>query len=281
MCSIAAGIILCKPDLIRLKENIDSIYNQVELVILIDNNSSNIDLIEIEYCNSEKIIIIKNENNLGIAIALNQAMSICQSQGYTWVLTLDQDSVCPSNLMEEYKKYLELPDVAIISPVVYDRNRIKSFSVDNIYAASYELIDKCITSAALTNVAIWKSVGCFDEVMFIDYVDFEYCKRVVLNKYKIIKVNTVVLLHEIGHITQRKFFVREINVMNHSAFRKYYMSKNMLYYAKKYRVSGSVMNAYLGIFKLMLITLLYEQNKWEKIRKIIQGMYDGRKLKGN
>lgn len=277
MGSIAAGIVLYNPDLIRLKENIEAIYSQVELIVLIDNDSSNINLIEREYKVYEKIIIIKNENNLGIATALNQVMFFCESQGYKWVLTLDQDSVCPYNIIEQYKRYIDIPNVAIVSPIISDRNMTER-PVEKCFSSDYELIDKCITSAALTSVEVWRKIGRFDEVMFIDYVDFEYCRRVILNGYKIINVKTVVLFHEIGHITQSKFFLREINVMNHSAFRKYYMARNMLYCAKKYRESGSIMNAYIRILKLGLITLLYEQNKHEKIHRIIKGMHDGRRL---
>lgn len=278
MDSIAASIVLYNPDLVRLKENIDAIYNQVEELVLIDNNSNNIDLIDKAYNNYNKVIIVKNPSNLGIAKALNQAMEYCKLKGHEWVLTLDQDSVSPSNIIEEYKKYIKIPNVAIVSPIIADRNRTKLL-VEKDYKDSYELIDKCITSAALTNVSVWKEINGFDEIMFIDLVDFEYCKRVVLNGYKIIRVNNIVLLHEIGHITQRKFFFREVNVMNHSAFRKYYMARNMIYYSKKYRTFGSLINAYLRIFKLILSTLLYEKNKFEKIKRIIQGIYDGIKLK--
>ena len=187
--------------------------------MLIDNNSNNIHLIEKKYKLYKNIVIIKNHNNIGIAAALNQMMSYFQSKNYHWVVTLDQDSVCPQNLMEEYVKYIDLPDIGMISPVIVDRNRT---SINELGTERYEVVDKCITSAALTNVSVWEEIGGFDELMFIDLVDFEYCKRITLNNYRIIKVNNVALLHEIGHITQHKFLLWEINVKNHSSFRKYY-----------------------------------------------------------
>lgn len=277
MESIAAGVVLYNPDLVRLKENIDAISNQVKLLVLVDNNSNNINSIESEYSGNKNIIIIKNKSNFGIAKALNQIMTFCEEKGYEWVLTLDQDSVCPSNMIEEYSKYIEISDVAIISPIIVDRNTTKS-SKEKKHNSSYELIEECITSAALTNVSIWKEISGFDEFMFIDLVDHEYCKRVRLNGKKIIEVNSVVLLHEMGHVTQHKFFGKEVNVMNHSAFRKYYMARNTLYCAKKHKGFGSVIYAYIRVLNLILRTLLYEQNKWEKIRKIILGMNHGRKL---
>lgn len=277
MDRIAASIVLYNPDLIRLKENIIAIYNQVEELVLIDNSSINIDLIESEYRDYENITIIKNESNLGIARALNQGMIFCESKGYKWVLTLDQDSVCPSNIIEEYLKYIKIPMVAIVSPIIADRNKPESF-IEKNYINSYELIDKCITSAALTNISIWKEIDGFDELMFIDLVDFEFCKRVLLNGYKIIRINNLVLLHEIGHITQRRIFHLKVDVKNHSAFRKYYMARNIIYYSKKYRSYGSVISAYLRVLKLFILMMLYEKHKINKASAILKGVKDGRRL---
>ncbi|HDR6303740.1 TPA: glycosyltransferase, partial [Bacillus cereus] len=220
--------------------------------------------------------IVKNNNNIGIAAALNQLMSYCQSKDYSWVLTLDQDSVCPNNLVREYVKYLNIPKIALISPVIIDRNKN---SDEEINKTAYNNIEKCITSATLTNVSIWEEIGGFDDLMFIDLVDFEYCKRIVLNGFKIIRVNNVVLLHEIGHITQHKFLIWNIDVKNHSAFRKYYMARNIIYYAKKYKTTGSIIIAYMRIMKLLAITMLYEKDKGEKGRAIFKGIKSGRKLK--
>ena len=277
MNNIAASIVLYNPDLIRLKENIDAIYNKIDKLVLIDNGSNNIKLVEDKYYNYNKITIIKNNNNLGIAKALNQAIEFLESKGYEWVLTLDQDSVTPENIIFEYSKYINDKDIGIISPVIVDRN-IKNQVFNNENKSTIELIDKCITSASLTNVEVWRKIGGFDEIMFIDLVDFEYCERIIFNGYKIIRVNTVELLHEIGNITQHKFLTKEVNIMNHSAFRKYYMTRNLIYVAYKHKTKSSVSSAYFKIIKLFLATILYENNKCNKISRMVKGVIDGNKL---
>ena len=102
---ICAGIVLYNPDIERLSENIDSIISQVDKVILVDNGSSNINEVKQNFC-SDKISFIFNEKNKGIATALNQLAIEAGNSGYTWILTLDQDSVCQSGLIEKYKKYI-------------------------------------------------------------------------------------------------------------------------------------------------------------------------------
>lgn len=277
MDKIASGIILYNPDIVRLKENLDSIYKQVELIVLVDNCSNNIEEIEREVNIYKNIVMIKNKNNKGIAAALNQAVSICKERGYDWILTLDQDSVCPENIIEEYSKYTGMKNIGIISPYIIDRNiKINKKSNDN---KKYEYIEKCITSASLTNIYVWDLIGKFDEEMFIDMVDFDYCKRIIINGYKIIRVNTVELLHEIGNIVEHKLFGINIMVKNHSAFRKYYISRNTIYYTRKYENRINLIKSYMRVLKIAILVLFYEKDKFNKLKNIAKGFKDGVFLK--
>lgn len=105
--------------------------------------------------------------------ALNQICSWCKENNYSWVITLDQDSLVQEDIIKKYKKYISTPNIAIMTPVIIDRNNIKCESQKN----DFEYVDKCITSASFTNIDIWYQLQGFDEYMFIDLVDFEYCHR--------------------------------------------------------------------------------------------------------
>lgn len=276
MQEFMVGIVLYNPEIERLKENIDSICKQVKQVILIDNASDNIEEIKILCSVYKNTKIIENVKNTGIAFALNEIMNYGLKKGYKWVLTLDQDSICPNNIISEYSKYIEIDDVAIISPTVIDRNRNKS---KNISSKLYEEINLCITSGALTNTEVWNKIGRFDEVMFIDGVDNEYCIRLLKNNYHILQILRVELLHEIGHIAIRKFFFWNVVVRNHNSFRKYYISKNVIYVAKKHFYYRKIVIAYLRVFKIVIVTLLYESDKIAKVKSIFKGMRDGKRAK--
>lgn len=276
MQEFMVGIVLYNPEIERLKENIDSICKQVKQVILIDNASDNIEEIKILCSAYKNTKIIENVKNTGIAFALNEIMNYGLKKGYKWVLTLDQDSICPNNIISEYSKYIEIDDVAIISPTVIDRNRNKS---KNISSKLYEEINLCITSGALTNTEVWNKIGRFDEVMFIDGVDNEYCIRLLKNNYHILQILRVELLHEIGHIAIRKFFFWNVVVRNHNSFRKYYISKNVIYVAKKHFYYRKIVIAYLRVFKIVIVTLLYESDKIVKVKSIFKGMRDGKRAK--
>lgn len=270
---ISAGIVLFNPDIKRLKENIDAVIVQCAHVYLVDNGSGNIDeVLELlkEYKKS-KISVICNAKNHGIAKALNQLASAAQKDGYEWLLTLDQDSVSPCNIIEEFEKYITYQDIGILCPVIYDRNKGEEIKAKE---GSIE-IDECITSGSLLNIKAWNKIGGFDENLFIDGVDFDICYRLKKNGYKILCIQSVVLLHELGHIEYHRFLFWRVLVKNHSAFRKYYIARNIIYIAKKRKSVLLVVKGLLQEIKMLGIVILYEEDKLNKSRCICRGIYDG------
>lgn len=270
---ILAGITLYEPDVHRLLENIEAVLPQVDKLICVDNGSKNIneikDRIQWKY---PEVEIHENGANLGVARALNQMFEYAEENAYDWVLTLDQDSVCPSNLIEEYKKYIDLRDVGVLSPKMVDRN----FEKEIITEKPYDYIDKCITSASLTSVDTWKKVGGFWEYLFIDFVDHDFCAKCAKERIKIIRVNRVELLHELGNGEHHTFLGRRITALNHSPFRKYYMVRNWLIYMHVHREVidyRKMRNSYRFFY---LKTFLFEKQKLQKLVQMLKGRRDGK-----
>ena len=120
---ICAGIVLYNPDIDRLIENIDSINMQVKEIVLVDNASKNTqeiqDMILSKY---PEIVYIRNKINEGIAKALNQILNYSEKNGYEAFLTLDQDSICNSELVEKYLR-INCPQIGQISCRIIDRLR--------------------------------------------------------------------------------------------------------------------------------------------------------------
>lgn len=270
---ISAGIVLFNPDINRLKENISAVIVQCSHVYLVDNGSKNIDNVFelLKRFNQSRITVISNTENLGIAKALNQLTVAAQEDGFRWILTLDQDSVSPPNIVEEFVKYANNQNVGMLCPVIYDRNKGVVVEAKD----GYKEIDECITSGSLLNISAWENIGGFDETMFIDGVDFDICYRLRKAGYKILQVKSVVLLHELGHIEYHRFLLWKVLVKNHSAFRKYYIAKNIIYMARKRNSLLLIFKGILQEIKLIAIVVLYEDDKKDKLMRIVKGMYDG------
>ena len=269
---ILAGIVLYNPDKKRLKQNIKSISTQVDKLILIDNNSDNIEEIEEmimkNYC---KINIIKNAKNKGVAYALNQILNYADTNNYEWFLTLDQDSIVKKGLISRYKKYIKEENIAMITCEIEDRNFKKEIK-DNYEKKE---IDKCITSGALN-----KKIGGYDNKMFIDSVDFDICATIKEKKYKIIRVNYDGLLHEVGHANVRRFLWKKVIIYNHMPFRTYYIIRNAIYFNKKHKKSINVLSQYFNILKRGLYILIYQKQKKENLKMIVKGIKDRNKNGG-
>lgn len=274
--NICAGIVLYNPDMNRLKENIEAILPQVDSVVLVDNGSHNLDDVT-AYVESlgDRIHIVTQGENKGIATALNQVLRYSREKDCQWVLTLDQDSVCPDNIIREYERYTYLEDVAMIASRVVDRNANKQ---EDVSEEELQYLDRCITSATLNRVSALLEVGGFDERLFIDFVDYDMCTRLKLKGYKIARHNGVKLLHEIGKSKDVKFLGRSFVVYNHSPMRRYYYTRNVLYYIKKYKEHIDYKRERNDFLVRTMLVLIYEKNKWKNLKSIIKGARDYKKL---
>lgn len=273
MIKIGVGIVTYNPNIERLRMNIESIYKQCKNLVIVDNNSNNINELT-ELIKGYNITLIKNIKNLGIATALNQIMATLQSHQIEWVLTLDQDSVAEEDMLLKYLDVIDTTNVGIICPTIRDRNTKSESQIRE----STSLINRCITSGALTKISVWEEAGKYDGQMFIDWVDFDFCIRVEKIGYKIIRVNNAVLMHEIGKITYSQFLIFKIEVQNHSAFRKFYMAQNIVYISRKYHNNRVSFMTILRLLKMIVLVTFYEENKKSKLMNIFKGIKRGMKL---
>lgn len=275
MNNVCAGIVLFNPNIERLKDNLDSIAEQVEEIVLIDNASENLCEIKKLIGRYENCRIILNEENLGVAKALNQIMEFGFKNDYEWMLTLDQDSVAESDLIEEYVDFIaeyNKDSLVCVTCNVVDRNFSSTEKFDK--NEKYKEVDYCITSGAMMKTAVIDIVGGFDERMFIDRVDTDICIRLIKHNYQIIKLNYNGILHEIGRGKQISLGFRTWDLYNHPAIRRYYMSRNSVYLNCKHHSSYS-RKVMFGDFFHTFLVLLFEDNKLEKLRFSLKGYSDG------
>ena len=271
---IIAGIVLYEPDKERLEANIKAIVEQVAQVVCVDNGSSNYNEIYDTVLKKYNTINFRNEKNEGIAKALNQIFMYAREKQAEWVLTLDQDTVCPDDIVKNYIPYTDDDNVAILSPVLVDRNYTR---IDKEETA-VSVVKRCITSASLNRVSDWELVGGFYEALFIDFVDHDYCMK-ILQQGKVIKrINCVQILHEMGNAKEYCVFGKKIITLNHSTFRKYYIVRNWLYYIRNYKGFVKVYEEYIKLTFFVIKTIFLEDKKVEKISAMIRGVRDSKSL---
>lgn len=283
-----AGIVLFNPEMERLKLNIISIKKQVDLLILVDNGSSNIEKIIKEYSEYNEILIIRNNKNKGIAFALNQICKKAIEKQFDWTLLLDQDSICSDNMIIEYKKYLYTEKVALLTPFIIDINKLTTIKYSEMTLPTVSEVQWAITSGSLVNLNILSKLKFFSEDLFIDMVDFDYSIRLNLNNYTQLRINSTYLLQEVGNAEKTKLFriqkdnsgkwsIKRYYRTNHSILRQYYMTRNRIILSKKYSKYRSFYKSFFYTLLLSFPKIFVEKNKVAIFNTLFNGLRDGLK----
>lgn len=226
----AAGVtILYNPDE-KVSENIDSYLSYTDLLIITDNSTSL--KIPDKLLHTDNIICLHDGENRGIAERLNQAAAIAIEKGYEWLLTMDQDSYFDTVEIEKYFSYIDKYE---------DKERVAMFGIEfenkqEEEKVFTEEVSYLITSGSLVNLKLFETIGGFDEQLFIDEVDLEYCFRAITKDFKIVKLPFIFLDHNLGETGNYRSLKNFKNTQRalHSSLRLYYMVRNFLYVRKKY-----------------------------------------------
>ena len=286
MCKVAAIIVSYNPDS-NLFDSINLLLNQVEKVIIVDNGSKEKYVKYIKSINEDKIEIILNKENLGVATALNIGVRKALENGYEWILTMDQDSkASPDMVKKMFNVYNsinreERKDILSIFPNFVDE-RIQSIE-ENSNMNSYEYVDADITSGNLLRKEVFEKVGFFDDSLFIDLVDTDFCMRLNEKGIKMIKIRDAVLYHSLVESKTIKGILGSFNTSNHSALRRYYMTRNRFYIWEKYKgLNSFTLNRDKKLFKKEFVKIILgEKDKVNKIKMVLRGYKDYKKgIKG-
>jgi rhamnosyltransferase len=180
--------------------------------------------------NFKNITYIQNNENLGIASALNIGILHALKRKYSFALLLDQDSIIEPSCVYKLQEALNNDPLAYIAGAIYkDPNDL---SHDSMHSVEESLTT--ITSGSLLRLSMIPEIGLHDEKLFIDYVDFEYTLRANKLGYKVLKVGTAKMDHKLGNFQRINFFGFDTYITNHSPIRKYYRLRNSLYVWRKY-----------------------------------------------
>lgn len=253
------------------------VYNPTEEIFAKINNYDEYGLFEkvLVYDNSatssqnrfnEEILYLFNGLNEGLSVAYNTGIRYSLENGCDYVCFLDQDSLFEKEQIYKMQQYIIdnkvlMDDIALIGPW-WDKNKQ--------LVNEEELIDKkyIINSGTFLNLDVVREHNVFyDENIFIDGVDYDYCWTMHDIGKRVCILPSVKMLHQVGEGEKGQKF------LYHSAERYYYIA-----YAKRY-----IWNKHKGLFgrflaqvsnaRLILIILINEQDKKKKALGCIKGMY--------
>ncbi|ADB40908.1 glycosyltransferase [Spirosoma linguale] len=267
---IAGVVILYNPHE-QVFENIKTYLYQVSYLYVVDNSdnltvNTNVSLKEIS-----NIRYISNNGNKGVAYALNIASQTAIEDGYSYLLTMDDDSKAPSNMVMNMLNFLNSSSIykkiAILS-AVHSKCGHLHLSKSVLYT---------MTSGNLLNLEAYQKVGGFNDGLFIDHVDHEYNIRVRNAGFHIVELCSIKLQHRLGTLKSFTVFGKKIIYISHSPIRFYYFVRNGVYIVNKYSFSNpkSVLKIIWILQKEIGKVLFLEDEKPKRMNYFLRGVIAG------
>lgn len=271
---LLAVVIIYFPEVNLLRNNIKCFIKDVDELIIWDNTPKGTDNLYEIFSNIEvefpgKITYMGNGTNHFIAYPLNRVVEYGLSNGYTHLLTMDQDSLFEN--FSAYKRYVVDLQRHLLGLNIYSPNINEKFPHND----GYKVISFSITSGSLYPVELFKYVGGFREDYSIDAVDAEFAFRAFRDK----QVTTIcccrhILNQQFGCITKSKWGFCSTN---YSAMRTYFIVRNhLLLWAEYSSYMPSSLKRFIideYILKRIIKIILFEGRKWSKLKAIGRGLW--------
>jgi rhamnosyltransferase len=272
--SVAAVVTTFNPD-ISLVANLQRIAGQVGLVILVDDSGVVEDSCEVDYSAFDHLIYIKNDANKGIAASLNTGVLRAAKEGYNWVITLDDDTLVSETYVSDVLEFIQTSQLPNVGLVACARGDVKQ--ANSRIGLGFFIKRTLITSGSVCSVETFRKVGGFDESMFIDLVDFDFCTKVRKIGCSIVLLNKLGLEHKVGNSFEVNLAFMHFVVYNHAPFRLYYQIRNAFTFLRKHFAFDPVLAVYLflDVFRLPLKALLFERTKLKRLKYLCLGLIDG------
>jgi rhamnosyltransferase len=250
---------------------IEALRGQVGGVLVIDN-ASGADSVELLTSLKSRpgVSLQFLEKNRGIAFALNQAIRVARERRFSWLLTMDQDSLADGAMIEEFCAAVSRnPDWACLTPT------LALHGARHTDRGCDEPVGYAITSGNLVRMDVFDKTGSYDEAMFVDQLDFDFSLRVRKAGFGIYRIAKAMLVHELGDAGAPRSFLGRFHTF-HSPLRRYYSYRNYLHLAKRHMRDFPGFVAKLAVVHvLLLVTIsIYGRDRARSFLFIGRGVRD-------
>ncbi len=282
-----AVIVLYNPEKERLKNALDIMISQVDMVCLVDNSE---DSHEEWFIGRPKVHYIPLLKNVGIAAAQNTGIRELAKEGCDYALFSDQDSLAEADTVGKLTAALTALEakgckVGAVGTRPFNRQtgkpypqkskEIRRITADELNIASD--VTECyslISSITMIPLRYFQEVGGFDETLFIDGVDHEWCWRAWhKGGLRSFMVEGAVLNHKLGE-GDRKLGTKEVAIA--SAARVYYQYRNYLWLCRRSYVPKFWKKRHLVKYAVKLVYFpLFVAPRLTYARNMARGIRDG------
>ncbi|NEQ36813.1 MAG: glycosyltransferase family 2 protein [Okeania sp. SIO3I5] len=203
-------------------ELIKKLINSIQLtshlfqkIIIINNSTDDNSIYQLQ---SNTIIIINSETNLGYGKACNLGLNWIYTQNpqaIVWLINPDA-YLLPDSLEKAHHFLAKNPEISILGTTVYEPTGkiwfgggkfipetgkiIANEFISNTEKSTTDWVTGC---SMLINLKKFENCPQFDQDYFLYYEDFDFCRRYVKQGHKIAIAKTISIVHQPSSITNK------------------------------------------------------------------------------
>jgi GT2 family glycosyltransferase len=266
------------------------------VLYVIDNCSSDATLRQVKRYQDSRIVVIANQNNVGVAEGNNQGIRAALLANCEYVLLINNDTEFEadliSNLFQGSRRYK--CDMIVPKILYHDQpniiwyagggfSRLRGYSSPHWGMGCRDTgqfdtpcqIGYAPTCCMLVHREVFRHVGLMDARYFVYFDDTDFCFRARKNGQKLYYMPSVQLLHKVSSLTggTESSFAVWYKTRNHV----YYLVKNLgwlhcLYYLPLYqlKIAAKLLTGWLSVGDFRVS----EAGFWEGIRMCLGGSDD-------
>ena len=222
------------------------------IIYIIDNNSQDKTFNILEEYSDDRIVLIKNFENVGVAKANNQGIKLSLNDGCSQVLIINNDIEFEEHLFQKMLNIQKENNCSLVVPkmMYFDNpNHIWYAGSDFVKTKGFLPIHKGMrqkdegkfdgvfqveyapTCCLLVKKQVFEDVGFMDEKYFVYFDDTDFSYRVLIDgRHKLFYFSDVKFYHKVGSLTKSvdkdnkkeyrsDFFIKQ-NTRNHVYFLK-------------------------------------------------------------
>jgi GT2 family glycosyltransferase len=286
---LCAVVVLFQPDP-EVEENVRALIRECGRVVVADNGCPADLRDRLEALPG--VTWLPMDGNVGVATALNRGLAWARAQGLAWALTFDQDSQPEPGMVQAlWATAQAMPRAAVICPRVHEegadparyrwvtRHPVLPLLFRRVACVGPDLpeVTMAVTSGSLFDLAAWDRMGRFEDGFFIDYIDTEYCLRVIRAGRAVAVAGNARLRHRLGARQERVVLGRDFRPMNHAVFRHHYMARNRVAVWRRHALAvphWATFDFCFAWYNLARV-LLFEAQRGAKVKAILRGTWHG------
>jgi rhamnosyltransferase len=296
---LATIIVIFYPEMKKLKCTIDKVSMSSDVVIIFNNthNETKDTALENELAKDltsllrqfKNTIVLDEGSNIGLSKAYNNAIKFVQQLGISYYFILDQDSKIDAHLIPNLIKiqnYLEnnyelfllgtlnkRPTISIIERIENSISRKKS----NYFIVNRNemILEKniIINSGMFLTKNIFILLGGFNENLFTDAIDLDFCYRAKRKGCKIFQYSSLPIIQN----EEDEYILRNIgiNLRKTSVLRqKHIIYDSFLVVKEEFKYSKAVaIQLFISIFLQSIISAMLLGNKRKRFVMLWQAFF--------